>query len=88
MDQGTKLSLQSQISDFPIGSGGFLVLVPFGKKVCQQVREIDESALTSAVSSESLASDKSFGPTLKIWSPGWYSRLCVFSQALKFCFLH
>ncbi|KAL3512411.1 hypothetical protein ACH5RR_025128 [Cinchona calisaya] len=54
--KGTKLSLQSQISDFSIGSGEFLVLVPFGKKVRQKAQEIDESAVSSSVPTEILTS--------------------------------
>lgn len=56
MDQGTKLTLQSQISSFSIGSGDFFVLVPFAKKDRQQTQEIDQSAEPSMVQTGSLAS--------------------------------
>ncbi|XP_027124486.1 uncharacterized protein [Coffea arabica] len=51
-----KLSLHSQIGSFSIASGEFFVLVPFAKKDRQQAQNLDESAGSSTVQTESLAS--------------------------------
>lgn len=51
-----KLDVQSQISSFSVGSGEFLVLVPFGKKSQQQAQKSDDSATPSKVMAENASS--------------------------------
>lgn len=53
--KGTKLSLQSQISSFSVGSGEFFVLVPFAKKDRRQAQKTNESG-SSMVQTESSVS--------------------------------
>lgn len=54
--KGVKLDVQSQISSFSVGSGEFLVLVPFGKKSQQQAQKSDDSATHSKVMTENASS--------------------------------
>ncbi|WKA08273.1 hypothetical protein VitviT2T_026010 [Vitis vinifera] len=51
--KGAKLSLQSKLNSHPIGSGKFMVLVPFTKKV----RQCNQSATTSEVPNQSPVSN-------------------------------
>lgn len=54
--KGVKLNLQNQINSYSVGSGEFLVLVPFGKKSQQQPQRSDDLAGPSTGPSETLSS--------------------------------